>query len=116
MLQSIVVKRIERVYRLRTLFVLHLAVYGLALIALTAVSLRQPIGWIGILIAIWLPLLLAHALLQTLYELRERCAYQPQPAEAFRPTLRAVDLYDEQGNLVSETQALDFLPAATRQR
>ncbi len=116
MLQSIVVKRIERVYRLRMLFVFHLALYGLALIVLTAVSLRQPVSWLGIMIAVWLPLLLAHALFQSLYELRERCVDQPQPAEAFSPALRPVDLYDEQGNLVGEEQALDFLPAATRRR
>ncbi len=116
LLQSIVVKRIERVYRLRMLFVLHLALYGLALIVLTAVSLNQPLGWIGLLIAVWLPLLLTHAIFQSLYELRERCAYQPQLAGAFRPALRPVDLYDEQGNPVGDEQTLDFLPRTTRQR
>ncbi len=45
LLQSMVVKRIERVYRLRMLFVLHLALYGLALIALTAASAAQPVHW-----------------------------------------------------------------------
>ncbi len=116
MLQSIVVKRIERVYRLRMLFVIHLALYGLALIALTVINLNEPLGWGSLVIAIWLPLLLAHAIAQTFYELRERCAYQPQPAEAFRPTLRPVDLYDEQGNPVGDGQSLDFLPRTTRQR
>ncbi len=104
------VKRVERGYRLRMLFVLHLALYAVALVALTLANAGDPMRGTGVLITLWLPLILAHTAAHMLYELRERCTPQAQPAEVFRMTLRQVDLYDEQGNPVTSDAKIDFLP------
>ncbi len=106
MLQGVLVKRIERIYRLRLIYGLHLAAYGLALIVFfltyTPTNLSLPL-------ALWLPLILAHTTLQSWYELRARCySYQPVPIENLRRYHLPIDLYDEQGNPVNN--GLDRLP------
>lgn len=107
LLQTTLLKRIERVANLRALLVLHAALYG---VTLTAVLLTGVPHAAALIMAAWLPLVLLHAVAHTLYELRERCAVQPQPAPIFHPAAYAVELYDEHGNVIPHQREFDALP------
>ena len=60
----------------------------------------------------WLPLLLLHTAVQTINELRERCApLEPAQALALSHVMVPVDIYDEAGNLVSGGEGgMNLLP------
>lgn len=107
-LQGVLVKRIERIYRLRLIYGVHLAVYGLALMIFLLAYIHDPTDGQNLILplALWLPLILAHTTLQSWYELRTRCfSYEPVPIENLRGYRLPIDLYDEQGNPV-ETNRL----------
>lgn len=100
MLQHILVRRIERIYRLRLLYGLHLTVFGMAALV---VALAGAAYWHDGLLALilWLPTLVAHTAAQSLVELRQRCVvYEPAPVQAFNYQALPVDVYDEHGNVV----------------
>ena len=114
MLQSRLIKRIERIYRLRMLYALHLTIYGTLMVlgVLTVDPSRwQMMMFVGLA---WLPVLLAHTTAQTVMELRERCtpAYQPISPPLNRYALPII-LYDEQGNPIGGDDSLskmNYLP------
>lgn len=119
MLQQIVLKRIERLYRLRLLYGVHLAVFGTALVwcALNAgVAYRLNTAALGLMI--WLPVLLLHTVVQSFYELRERCTpYESVPMPIMSRAMLPVDIYDEDGKLVSRNDArIDLLPPRAGER
>jgi hypothetical protein len=110
LLQQVLVQRIERLYRLRLVYSLHLALFGTMLVGVT---FADPAHWQNafLLLIIWLPALMAHTAAHSVIELRERCvAYAPAPAPAFNYQALPVDVYDEQGNLVSGGDKIDLLP------
>ena len=85
------VKRIERINRLRFLYALHLTLYGVLMV--------------------WLPLLLTHTTAQTIVELRDRCTTnQPIPLQAINRYTLPVILYDEQGNPIGGEDQRNYLP------
>lgn len=111
MLQGMLIKRIEHVHRLRLLYALHLALYGILLIVcgLAAVSSA---GWNNalLIVILWLPTIAAHTAAQSLVETRERClAYAPIPRQTFDYRALPVQIYDEQGRPVTNDQ-IDLLP------
>ena len=114
MLQDQVIKRIDRLNRLRLFYAGHLALYGVMLACYALIIAFAPAHWqfaaLGMLL--WLPLMLGHTAWQTYYEARQRCTvYQLAPAEAFNRTpLLQVDLYDEQGNLLPSGEKFTLLP------
>ena len=114
MLQDQIVKRIDQINRLRLLYAGHLALYGVMLACSALVAAFYPAYWqlaaLGLLL--WLPLMLGHTMLQTVYEARQRCTTdQLVPAEAFNRTpMLPVDLYDEQGNLLRSGDQFTLLP------
>jgi hypothetical protein len=113
-LQDQIVKRIDHLNHLRLLYAVHLALYGVMLAGSALVAAFAPAHWqlavLGLLL--WLPLMLSHTMLQTLYEARQRCTtYQLAPAEAFNRTpMLPVDLYDDQGNLLGSGDQFTLLP------
>lgn len=96
------VKRIERTYRLRLLYALHLALYGALLIVSGLAAVQSPQGQTALLLAIlWLPTIAAHTAAQSLVEIRQRCVtYAPARIQPFNYRALPVDIYDEQGNCV----------------
>ncbi len=120
MLQQVVIKRIERIFRLRLFYGLHLALFSLVL-ALCALSSADPLHLQNAALALmtWLPVLLLHTVVQAYYEVRARCApFEPVPAPSFSRAMLPVDVYDEDGNLVSASEnRIDFLlpPRTERQ-
>ena len=109
MLQHVLVKRIERLYRLRFIYGLHLTLYGFAL-ALSAFTVSTTFHWQ--LLVVWFTLLLAHTAAHSLYEKRERClVYAPVPTQIFKHTMLPVDLYDEQGNRIPNERENGALPS-----
>jgi hypothetical protein len=119
LLQQIVIKRIERLYRLRLFYGVHLAVFGMALI-LCALNTTVPyrLNSAALVLMVWLPVLLLHTAAQSYYELRERCAaYEPVPAPVFNRAMLPVDIYDEDGKLVSGGEPrIDLLPPRAGER
>lgn len=102
-------KRIERLYRLRLIYGLHLALYGMILVL--GVLAVNPVNWhnAALILTLWLPILLAHTAAQSLYELRERCAvYVPVPVERLKRFNTPVDLYDEHGRPISNSDKMDY--------
>lgn len=114
MLQNELVKRIERINRLRLFYAAHLALYGVLLAGCGLIAVAAPAHWqtAALALLLWLPLVLAHTALQTLYEARERCIteYQLAPAKAMPQALLPVDLYDEDGNLLGSGDQFTLLP------
>jgi hypothetical protein len=93
------IQRIERLYRLRLVYGLHLALFGLIMVC---IGFAVPAQNALLLLLLWLPALVAHTGAQSLFELRERCAvYIPVPAHAFNYQALPVEVYDEQGNVIS---------------
>ena len=79
MLQSRFIKRIERIYRLRLFYALHLTLYGTLMVlgVLTVDPARwQMMMFVGLA---WLPLLLAHTTAQTVLELRSAASRPTNP-------------------------------------
>lgn len=114
MLQDQIVKRINHLNRLRLFYAAHLALYGGMLACYALVVALAPAYWqlaFGVLL-LWLPLVLCHTLVQTVFEARERCTvYQLVPAESFnRMPMLPVDLYDEQGNVLGSGEKFTLLP------
>jgi hypothetical protein len=115
LLQSRLIKRIERIYRLRLLYALHITLYGTLMVlgVLTVDPSRwQMMMFVGLA---WLPVLLAHTTAQTVLELRERCApaYQPIPMQPLNRYALPVILYDEQCNPLNGDDSLskmNYLP------
>ena len=103
MLQDLLVKRIDRIYRLRLLYAFHLALYGALLILCGLAAVGSPQWHNALLIVIlWMPTIAAHTAAQSLVEMRERClAYAPVPRPSFDYRALPVDIYDEHGNRVS---------------
>lgn len=102
MLQGMLVKRIERIHRLRLLYVFHVALYGVLLIVCGLAAVGSP-GWNNalLIVVLWLPTIAAHTAAQSLIETRERClAYAPIPRQSFDYRALPVDIYDEQGRRV----------------
>jgi hypothetical protein len=98
-LQHVLVQRIERLYRLRLVYGLHLALFGMVMVF---VAFSIPTQNAVLLLLLWLPAMVAHTGIHSLVELRERCfSYAPAPAQTFNYQAFPVDVYDEQGNLVS---------------
>lgn len=112
MLQHEMVNRIERMTRLRLLYSAHLVFYGVMLVCYALVVAFAPAHWHAAVLALllWLPVLLVHTALQTIYEARQRCAteYQFAPATVNSPQLLPVDLYDEEGNLLRSGEPFTF--------
>ena len=111
MLQHVLVKRIERVYRLRLLYGIHIAIYGTVLIlSMLCMSAAQ---WqsVSILLMLWLPLLVVHTIAQSWYERRERrVSYALVPIKPFNRYTMPVQLYDENGNPIrSDHDHIDYL-------
>ncbi len=109
------IKRIERIYRLRLLYALHLTLYGTLMVL--GVLTIDPTQWQTMMLVgmLWLPLLLAHTTAQTVLELRQRCApaYQPVPAQPFNRYALPVILYDEQGKPIvgdDSMTKMNYLP------
>ena len=102
MFQYRLVKRIERIYRWRRIYALHLALYG-ALLVLGVIA-TDPSHWheTALLLMLWLPMLMLHTAAQSLYELRERCA-QPVPIPRFNVP---VEVYDEDGKPIQSDKRL----------
>jgi len=115
-LQDQIVKRIEYLNRLRLFYAAHLALYGVLLAGSALVAAFDPAHWqvAALVLLLWLPLVLCHTMLQTVYEARQRCTvYQlaPASAEAFNRTpMLPVDLYDDQGNLLGSGDKFTLLP------
>jgi hypothetical protein len=115
LLQSRLIKRIERIYRLRLLYALHITLYGTLMVlgVLTVDPSRwQMMMFVGLA---WLPVLLAHTTAQTVLELRERRTpvYQPIPMQSLNRYALPIILYDEQGNPVGGDDSLNkmnYLP------
>lgn len=104
MFQNIIVQQVERYQRLRLLYAIHLGLYGLLLASIGIVTGIQPGMWqLMLLVALaWLPFVLLHTAAQSVLELRQRCAaYAPVPVSAFSRAVLPVDLYDEDGNLIT---------------
>ncbi|MEP7292801.1 MAG: hypothetical protein ABI835_13545 [Chloroflexota bacterium] len=115
MLQHEMVNRIERVSRLRLIYGAHLTLYGVMLACYALVAAFDPAHWqlAALVLMVWLPMMLGHTALQTIYEAKERCATETQfaPAKALnRATLLPVDLYDEDGNLLRSGEPFTLLP------
>lgn len=112
MLQHEMVNRIERMTRLRLLYSAHLVFYGVMLACYVLVVAFAPAHWhtAALALLLWLPLMLVHTVLQTIYEARQRCAteYQFAPATVSSPQMLPVDLYDEQGNLLRSGEPFTF--------
>ena len=96
------VKRIERTYRLRLFYALHLALYGVLLIVSGLAAVQSPHDQTALLFVIlWLPTIAAHTAAQSLVELRQRCvAYAPARVQPFNYRALPVDIYDEQGKRI----------------
>jgi hypothetical protein len=100
------IQRIEQLYRLRLLYGVHLALYGVLLIV-CAFSAADGSQSAALMVMIWLPLILLHTALQSLLELRERrIAYAPVPARVFNYGVMPVQIYDEDGNPVPQVSLL----------
>ena len=114
MLQDQIVKRINHLNRLRLFYAAHLALYGVMLACYALVAAFDPAHWqlAALMLMVWLPLMLGHTALQTVFEARERCmVYQLAPAESFnRMPMLPVDLYDEQGNVLGSGEKFTLLP------
>ena len=112
MLQYGLVKRIERINRLRFLYALHLALYGVLMVL--GVLTVDPTRWqtMGLVLMVWLPLLLTHTTAQTMLELRERSTTnQPVPLQSLNRYALPVILYDEKGNPIGgDDQKMNYLP------
>ncbi len=110
MLQQQVIQRIEQIYRLRLLYGVNLALYGILLVVS---ALSSPDHWqsAALMVMTWLPVILLHTTLQSLIELRERrTAYVPIPVPAFNYRAIPVQLYDENGNLLRSENKFSLLP------
>jgi hypothetical protein len=120
LLQHQLIQRIERVYRLRLVYSLHLALFGLILVG---VALVDSAYWQNafLMALLWLPVIVGHTAAQSFIELRERCvSYAPAPIQPFNYQALPVDVYDEQGNIidgdrngVSASLAMRRLPKPT---
>ena len=112
MLQDMLVKHIDRIHRLRLLYAFHLALYGALLIVCGLAAVGSP-GWNNalLIVILWLPTIAAHTAAQSLVETRERCrlAYAPVPRQPFNYRALPVQIYDEQGRLVTDDK-IDLLP------
>jgi len=122
------IKRIERIYRLRLIYGTHAAIYGLLLAvfvltyAADTSSMRGTnLNNLGGVLLFWLPILLAHTGFQVYIELREHAVrqlfeherslcYESSPAEKLKRFDLPVDFYDENGNPISGDQKIDFFP------
>lgn len=106
MLQDLLVKRIERIHRLRLLYIFHLALYGVLLVLCGLAAVGSP-GWNNalLIVILWLPTVAAHTAAQSLVEMRERfVAYAPAPIQPFNYQSLPVDIYDEDGNRVNDVR------------
>lgn len=112
MLQHEMVNRIERMTRLRVFYGAHLMFFGVLLACYGLVVAFAPVHWhtAALVLLLWLPLMLVHTALQTIYEARQRCVteYQFAPTTVNSPQMLPVDLYDEQGNLLRSGEPFTF--------
>lgn len=119
MLQQVVIQRIVRIYRLRLLYGVHLALFGLVMV-LCALNASAPAQLTNVTLVLmtWLPVLLLHTAVQTYNELRERFTpFEQVPAPAFSRVMLPVDLYDEDGNLINGgDNHVDLLPRPRAER
>ena len=98
--------------RLRLFYGAHLTLFGALLACYALVAAFAPAHWhtAVLVLLLWLPLMLTHTALQTIYEARYRCTteYQFAPAKASNLQMLPVDLYDEDGNLLRNGEPFTF--------
>ncbi|MCC6804110.1 MAG: hypothetical protein IT319_14605 [Anaerolineae bacterium] len=110
MLQDMIIKQIDHIHRLRLLYTFHLALYGVLLIVCGLAAIGSP-AWNNalLMVILWLPTIAAHTAAQSLVETRARClAYAPVPRQPFNYRALPVDIFDEQGRLVTNDR-IDLL-------
>ncbi len=112
MLHHEMARRIERIKRLRMMFVAHLAFFGALLLGYGLVAVLRPEQWhlAALALLAWLPLMLTHTAVQAIYEARQQCMteYQFAPARATNPQMLPVELYDEAGNRLGNGDPFTF--------
>ncbi|HVU09667.1 MAG TPA: hypothetical protein VHD90_00260 [Phototrophicaceae bacterium] len=112
LLQHVLVKRIERIYRLRLLYGIHLAIYGTVVVFSMLCTTTSQWQSASLLLMLWLPVLVVHTVAQSWYEHHERrMSYALVPVKPFNRYTVPVQLYDENGQpMRGDHDHIDYLP------